>query len=771
MKLENLTALECKAIAGALSEEEMIVTLAAKATCRLEDGKLWLVPEDDAWPVFEGPTPIAGHTFAPEVHYGRRYVDIHVLGTAHSPGSRPVKESRVTVTSGEVSYEIDVIGDRIWEPSLEGLVPSVPEFFTEMPLSNDRAFGGKTEMDELEVPHAKNAAGRGYYADEDLARNSPLPNLERPDQRIRKWDDDPEPACLLRALDSALGIEQRLVMEDKVPVAPTSKLFQNAVPDLIVELGELGESIRLEGFCPRGPIEYPLPTERDLPVVNVHCGELAGSYPLPLSTVVIVNDSRSMVLTFQTTFRYWLVPTVGMASGELSWQPQDAFGSSSVAEQEKESSEERGRSPAQPKDSPSQAEPDVAPLPQPGELEQPELAEETPSHVFVAQPTGTPTLHVAIQRTYSYDEEGRLSLADGQLPLSEEVEFYEDVEEGQIASVKSQTQMLFKSGTDVVLQGSAQTYGEPRRELDVALKVGTAVHHGRVFGKRVCERTNGQIRFTAPELFEMMPLRYENAYGGRDAANEKAFVDESPPGELEKMKPFLLGDTERLSPFLYARNAGGKGFVCGSSDMVEGRELPNIEHPQDLLTPDRLVCPHFMKWVHQPVPFGFDFVDPQSFTQIAMLGLCPLHAPLEGPYPEVRLGLIKEDFVTKHLADLPPSKYETSVHRDASRAASLGLRFDYLQGSEPLELHNIDPARPLVAIRLPGETPELRVVVRGKEYEMQVGLYQVLIRAEERCLALQWTGSVPLKRKLVPRELAAVEPRVRWDESQSWKPA
>src|SRR5215470_12420689 len=108
--------------------------------------------------------------------WARSWTSARMASTSSSSG-KPTRRTTVKVESGRISHHVAVFGDRVWRKSPKGLIPSEPEPFVEMPLANDRAFGGKVLLEGLEIPHPHNPAGRGFYLSEGEAEGKPLPNL------------------------------------------------------------------------------------------------------------------------------------------------------------------------------------------------------------------------------------------------------------------------------------------------------------------------------------------------------------------------------------------------------------------------------------------------------------------------------------------------------------------------------------------------------------------------------------------------------------------
>ncbi|HXN48395.1 MAG TPA: DUF2169 domain-containing protein [Bryobacteraceae bacterium] len=78
-----------------------------------------------------------------------------------------------------------------------------------------------------------------------------------------------------------------------------------------------------------------------------------------------------------------------------------------------------------------------------------------------------------------------------------------------------------REGIDVFVLGCAwQPHGLPATELTLAIRVGAALERRiAVIGDRTWVRRDGTLVPGEPRQFVSMPLTYENAYGGRGAAN------------------------------------------------------------------------------------------------------------------------------------------------------------------------------------------------------------------------------------------------------------
>jgi hypothetical protein len=411
--------------------------------------------------------------------------------------------------------------------------------------------------------------------------------------------------------------------------------------------------------------------------------------------------------------------------------------------------------------------PDAIPQPKPVELQAPPPpAPRAPSAtaVVLASFSGAPELVAIHKRTYAWEPGRRPVPCDEQPPLDEVGIAHEPLGEGRAPSWRSLPETIgFKQWTDVVVQAHARPR-QPVAEMRVAVELGERRHEALVLGRRTCESANGRIAFTPPAPFSELPLRYELAYGGRDAAYEAALLDElrrtMPAEKLRRAAPSAEGMFGQLHPLMYPRNRFGQGYVL-HREAWAGRELPQIERPDDRLTPERLVAPHPLQWQGLPLPIGFDYLDPMSFPRMAMFA-CPPPGWQPGQRTrEVELGLAPADLCRGNIALAKPEQLPGLVHPRCCAVASLGLTFPLLRGDETIALHGMDHAQPLLALQLPAERPRLAIAgLEAKPVTPAAELHLVLVDVDARRLSLVWAarhrgGYLP-----TPQQLPAVAANV-----------
>jgi hypothetical protein len=409
--------------------------------------------------------------------------------------------------------------------------------------------------------------------------------------------------------------------------------------------------------------------------------------------------------------------------------------------------------------------PEPIPQPQPVQLVAPPPAVPAPpahTRLVLANASGALELVVLHKRTYAWDSGRRPRPADEQPPLEETGALHEPLAEGLTPAWKTLPDVVgFKTGTDVVVQGSARP-PRPVTSMTVAVELVRRRHEAVVFGKRVCGFQGGRLAFSAPEPFGELPLRYELAYGGRDPAYEAAVMaDVRRMVGPEKMRRALPSTSEmvaRMHPLMYPRNRFGLGWVLdGRPEAIAGRELPCIERPGDLLTPERLVVAGPTEWTRQPLPIGFDYLDPMTFPRLGMFACPPLGYQPGAPVREVELGLVPPDFCRGNIAVAAPAELPTLIHPHAGQCASLGLTFPFLRGDEFIALHGMDHGAAILEVQLPGERPRFSIAgVEARTVSPAAELYLASVAVDARRLTLVWAGRHRLSRALAPAQVAAL---------------
>ena len=269
----------------------------------------------------------------------------------------------------------------------------------------------------------------------------------------------------------------------------------------------------------------------------------------------------------------------------------------------------------------------------------------------------------------------------------------------------------FRAQTDVVVVGTAHAPGgRPVEAMHVGIAVGARRKVLAIFGdRRAVHRGDGiEPTFTEPEAFLTMPVRYDRAYGGRD-------------------------ETDPALPLRYARNPMGRGFVLRASrEAVDGRALPNIEDPADLLTPQRLCVREPGRWIDQPLPAGLGWRQRDWYPRCALMGALPPFLAPGTVTAEERLGLVPADHVALAW------QHRLAVREAAfGNGASLGLTFETLAPDETMSLRGLTPSGRL-DFRLPGEAPRLGLDLGDGVESLATRMDVVTLRPDEGVMEIVW---------------------------------
>jgi hypothetical protein len=246
----------------------------------------------------------------------------HALGPSKPPYLQPV-----IFDVGGAVRRVVVFGDRVWAKQFGGgLVPSDPLPFESIPIGFDRAFGGGWDeppglMASTNLPHPGyrhahplNPGGQGYYPDAERARGAPLPNVERPEALIQRWNDAPDPAGLspckelvgYRLRDEALAhmrAEGALGRPPEQAESPplSLRMLHHAPPDLMFDSLPQGARIELHGLG-KGSVQFALPP---CPVSAVVRGKRGDTHVVPrLRAVHVDADRRHVRVVHDLSFRY-----------------------------------------------------------------------------------------------------------------------------------------------------------------------------------------------------------------------------------------------------------------------------------------------------------------------------------------------------------------------------------------------------------------------------------------------------------------------------------
>lgn len=320
---------------------------------------------------------------------------------------------------------------------------------------------------------------------------------------------------------------------------------------------------------------------------------------------------------------------------------------------------------------------------------------------------GFHSLHFTIKRTYTFEPDAMIAPTAWQRPLYTTDQYFEGADPFE-SSLRYESDLgPPKPSTDVIVNALCYAPGGDAIQARPSIRVGDHRHEIQVVGNRIAwQRAGGRIRFTPAESFSVIPIRYELAYGGVDRQHA-------------------------MGPLMYAANPLGCGFLMAPSKDDPPRDrwtvLPNIEHPDRMLTPDTLLVPQVEreKW---RVPAGFGWIPKHWEPRASRAGMPP------GAKPLWKLLHGDKDPKGDHFPEMKP---------DFWNGAPPGLAVPRLDGHEKITLRHLHRDREDLVLRLPITKPKLRVAINtAAQAPVTLTLATVQIEVETQEVTLNWRGTV-----------------------------
>lgn len=306
---------------------------------------------------------------------------------------------------------------------------------------------------------------------------------------------------------------------------------------------------------------------------------------------------------------------------------------------------------------------------------------------------------------------------------------------------------------DVLVHGSVRASRGPVKMLDTGVRIGAAKKLVRVWGDRgIALDGQGRLRFSEAEAFGSMPLTWDNAYGGRDAVAEARLFRKKKARfgrPLEDQGPGIVG---------YPRNAAGRGFFIDlERERLEGARLPNLEDPEDPVTPDRVLARGPLDWLDRPVAACYSPVDMVTFPRSAFV-LMPAFEPPSRPPREVVIGALRQE----DLADRDPRRPKLDLRAAQSAPAGLSVA---ISGRTRVSLWNLWPGRETLEVDLPPEVPHLVLEPPGcPPEELKPELKSVIFDLDRERVDLVWSGAMEVLAPFPEEMCNSMRRAVRWGQ-------
>ena len=312
----NRTAFEVVLVPGRDRDGRDFLTLIIKGTFAISpDPQTLSLADEQAEVVFadeyHGEPGESSLKWKSEVAPPNGCTDVALVGHAHAEDGE-CSEMEASLSVGPVSKRLDIVGDRKWRKRLGLRWRTRAEPFDKMPLVYERAYGGEDKSNRKEKKQgfeSRNPVGRGYAFSRrsKLVHGLPLPNIENPDQELRRPGHCPEPAGFGFVAASwqprleLAGTYDESWQRDRCPLLPfdfDERFFSAAHPDLIARPALVGgELVRAIGVSARGPLEFELPN------VRFECHAVIDDDEVPLEpgvdTVLLEPDEDRVLITWK----------------------------------------------------------------------------------------------------------------------------------------------------------------------------------------------------------------------------------------------------------------------------------------------------------------------------------------------------------------------------------------------------------------------------------------------------------------------------------------
>src|SRR5262245_55817420 len=200
LQLVNITPFQAERVIQLDQDGNQIWVVVVKATYLINgQGELELHAEQEPVclvPRYSGEPGKSSLLRECEAVFEHPGTDIILNATAHAPRRIPIEVLDVVISVGQIQTTLRVFGDRYWKSGLYGTRATSPEFFTEMPIVYENAFGGADSVDpesKKTVVETRNHIGRGMALKAIHLADQRLPNIEDPNDLIKSWRGRPYP--------------------------------------------------------------------------------------------------------------------------------------------------------------------------------------------------------------------------------------------------------------------------------------------------------------------------------------------------------------------------------------------------------------------------------------------------------------------------------------------------------------------------------------------------------------------------------------------------
>ena len=263
-------------------------------------------------PVYSGKSGESSLTHDSDLPRTKSLTDVILVATAHAPHGRPVKQLDVGFALGSMAKSLRVFGDRRWR---RGRSISAPQAFTEMPITWERAYGGRDPKNGRHLTHPsldmRNPVGTGWADAAEHLDGVALPNVEDCNFAIRHWNDRPAPAgfgvvsCHWQPRLALAGTYDEAWRNERFPLLPADfndRHYQCAPADQQApQMLRGGETVSLTNLTKHGgTVRFVLPRLHLGLDTDFRDGSREIHAPPKLHTVLIEPDPMRFSLAFHS---------------------------------------------------------------------------------------------------------------------------------------------------------------------------------------------------------------------------------------------------------------------------------------------------------------------------------------------------------------------------------------------------------------------------------------------------------------------------------------
>jgi hypothetical protein len=263
-------------------------------------------------PEFSGQPGLSSLLCESDLVHKKTRTDVILHGHAYCPGGKPMNRVDVRLKINNlIDKTLRVYGNRLWERRLFGIALTRPKPFTCMPITYERAFGGKDQEAKSPRRHrweSRNPVGTGFAARKENIIGKPAPNIENLHKSYGSWRKGepagfgPIPRHWSPRVELA-GTYDELWEKNRSPLLPLDfdERFYQCAPDdqQVPAFLKGGEVVELFNLTPDGYLRFHLPKVTLGMVTRFYDGTKT-EHRADLHTLIIQPDERRFQIVWHS---------------------------------------------------------------------------------------------------------------------------------------------------------------------------------------------------------------------------------------------------------------------------------------------------------------------------------------------------------------------------------------------------------------------------------------------------------------------------------------